>query len=112
MGKQHEIIDAKTAGWIGRQVMFFVGTAPDQGGHVNVSPKGPIESLRVLDERTVAYVDLVGSGIETVAHVGQNGRICVMLCAFEGPPRILRLHVHATVHLPGSDRYDELIAGF
>ena len=61
-------------------------------GHVNVSPKGPIGSLRVLDERTVAYLDIVGSGAETIAHLRENGRIVVMLCAFEGPPRILRLH--------------------
>ena len=73
--------------------MFFVGTAPSgDDGHVNVSPKGPIETLRVLDEHTVAYLDLVGSGAETIAHLRDNGRIVVMLCAFEGPPRIVRLH--------------------
>ena len=73
--------------------MFFVGTAPlDGDGHVNVSPKGPIGSLRVLDDHTVAYLDVVGSGAETIAHIRENGRVVVMLCAFEGPPRILRLH--------------------
>jgi Pyridoxamine 5'-phosphate oxidase len=73
--------------------MFFVGTAPlNEDGHVNVSPKGPIETLRVLDPHTVAYLDFVGSGAETVAHVRENGRIVIMFCAFEGPPRILRLH--------------------
>ena len=72
--------------------MFFVGTAPSDGGHVNVSPKGPIETLRVLDGRTVAYLDLVGSGAETIAHLRENGRIVIMLCAFEGGPRIVRLH--------------------
>jgi hypothetical protein len=59
---------------------------------VNVSPKGPIESLRILDPHTVAYQDVIGSGAETIAHLRDNGRIVVMLCAFEGPPRILRLH--------------------
>ena len=112
MGKQHEIIDVKTAGWIGRQVMFFVGTAPDQGGHVNVSPKGPIASLRVLDERTVAYIDVIGSGIETVAHLRQNGRICLMLCAFQGPPRIVRLHGRGEALMPGSPDYQEMVDGF
>ena len=93
MAKVFDAIDARLAAWIARQRMFFVATAPSgEGGHVNVSPKGPIETLRVLDEHTVAYLDLVGSGAETVAHLHDNGRIVVMLCAFEGPPRIVRLH--------------------
>jgi pyridoxamine 5'-phosphate oxidase-like protein len=98
MGKVFDEIDEKLAAWIGRQRMFFVGTAPSgEGGHVNVSPKGPIESLRVLDPRTVAYLDVIGSGAETIAHLRDNGRIVVMLCSFEGPPRILRLHGHGSV---------------
>lgn len=93
MGKHYERIDDRLAAWIGRQPLFFVGTAPSgPGGHVNVSPKGPIGTLRILDERTVAYLDLVGSGAETIAHLRDNAGIVVMLCAFEGPPRILRLH--------------------
>jgi Pyridoxamine 5'-phosphate oxidase len=93
MAKVFDAIDPRLAAWIARQRMFFVATAPSgDGGHVNVSPKGPIETLRVLDEHTVAYLDLVGSGAETVAHLHDNGRVVVMLCAFEGPPRIVRLH--------------------
>ena len=93
MAKVFDAIEPRLAAWIARQRMFFVATAPSgDGGHVNVSPKGPIETLRVLDEHTVAYLDLVGSGAETVAHLHDNGRIVVMLCAFEGPPRIVRLH--------------------
>jgi Pyridoxamine 5'-phosphate oxidase len=92
MGKIFDSIDDRLQAWIGRQRMFFVGTAPSDGGHVNVSPKGPIETLRILDERTVAYLDLVGSGAETIAHLRENGRIVIMLCAFEGGPRIVRLH--------------------
>ena len=93
MAKVFDAIDARLAAWIARQRMFFVATAPSgDGGHVNVSPKGPIETLRILDEHTVAYLDLVGSGAETVAHLQDNGRIVVMLCAFDGPPRIVRLH--------------------
>jgi predicted pyridoxine 5'-phosphate oxidase superfamily flavin-nucleotide-binding protein len=92
MGKLYDEIDEKLAAWIGRQRLFFVGTAPRDGGHVNVSPKGPIGSLRILDGRTLEYDDHVGSGAETTAHLRENGRICVMLCAFEGPPRIVRLH--------------------
>jgi hypothetical protein len=98
MGKVFDEIDEKLAAWIGRQRMFFVGTAPSgDGGHVNVSPKGPIESLRILDSHTVAYLDVIGSGAETIAHLRDNGRIVVMLCSFDGPPRILRLHGRGTV---------------
>jgi hypothetical protein len=105
MGKVYEQIDAKLADWIGRQRMFFVATAPAADGHVNVSPKGPIESLRIVDELTVEYDDLVGSGAETAAHVRDDGRICVMFCAFEGPPRIVRLHGHGKF-VPAADPAD------
>ena len=98
MGKVFDGIDEKLAAWIGRQRMFFVGTAPSgDGGHVNISPKGPIESLRILGPCEVAYQDIIGSGAETIAHLRENGRIVVMFCSFDGPPRILRLHGHGTV---------------
>jgi hypothetical protein len=104
-------IDERQREWIARQAMFFVGSAPLAGdGHVNVSPKGPIGSLRVLDEHTVAYLDIAGSGAETIAHLRENGRIVVMLCAFEGPPRILRLHGTGTVHRPDDPAFDALLA--
>ena len=105
MGKIYESIDDKLAGWIGRQRLFFVATAPAAGGHVNVSPKGPIDTLRIVDGRTVEYVDHVGSGAETAAHLRENGRICLMLCAFEGPPRIVRLHGRGEV-VPADDPAD------
>ena len=93
MGKNFEGIDDHLRGWIARQQMYFVGTAPLSGdGHINVSPKGPIETLTVLDDHTIAYLDLVGSGAETIAHIRENGRVVIMLCAFSGPPRIVRLH--------------------
>jgi len=110
MGKVFDGIGPHQRDWIARQPLFFVGTAPlDSDGHVNVSPKGPIGSLRVLDERTVAYLDVVGSGAETIAHLRENGRIVVMLCAFEGPPRILRLHGRGEVVLPDDPRFAELL---
>lgn len=97
--------------WIARQALFFVATAPlASGGLVNLSPKGPIGSLAVLDSHTVAYLDVNGSGNETIAHLRENGRICVMLCAFEGPPRILRFHGLGEVLLRGGERYDEALA--
>jgi hypothetical protein len=111
VAKVFDGIDERQRAWIAAQPLFFVGTAPlDADGHVNVSPKGPIGSLRVLDEHTVAYLDGAGSGAETIAHLRENGRIAVMLCAFEGPPRILRLHGRGTVHLPGDEGFDALLA--
>src|SRR6188472_2269421 len=114
MGRIYERIDDHLNKWINQQSMFFVGTAPAAtDGHVNVSPKGPMGSLRILDDHTVAYLDIVGSGAETIAHIRENGRIVVMFCAFQGPPRILRLHGRGEVVLPGEPRFDELLqAGF
>ena len=113
MGKTFDGIDDKLVAWIARQRMFFVATAPSGGdGHVNVSPKGPIESLRILAPRRVSYLDLIGSGAETVAHLRENGRIVVMLCAFEGPPRVVRLHGRGEVVPIGDPRFRELEAHF
>jgi Pyridoxamine 5'-phosphate oxidase len=110
VAKVFERIDEHLRDWIGRQRLYFVGTAPLAGdGHVNVSPKGPIDTLRVLDDHTVAYLDLYGSGAETVAHLRENGRIVVMLCAFEGPPRIVRLHGRGEVVPAGDPRFAELL---
>jgi hypothetical protein len=109
MGKTFEAIDEHLEQWIARQPMFFVGSAPLSGeGHVNVSPKGPIDTLRILDPLTIAYLDMIGSGAETIAHLRENGRIVVMLCAFEGPPRILRLHGRGEVVEASDPRFAAL----
>ena len=92
MGTTHPCITAPVRAWIERQHMFTVATAPlSADGHVNVSPKG-LDSLRVIDEMTIAYLDVTGSGAETIAHVRENGRITLMWSAVEGPPRIVRVH--------------------
>lgn len=111
MAKIFERIDERQREWIARQHLFFVATAPLAGdGRVNCSPKGPIGTFRVLDDHTVAYLDMVGSGAETVAHLRENGRIVVMFCSFEGPPRILRLHGRGEV-VPATDsRFADLCA--
>jgi len=110
MASTYEAIDDRLAAWIARQPMFFVGSAPLSGdGHVNVSPKGPIGTLRVLGPRRVAYLDLVGSGAETIAHLRENARIVVMLCAFDGPPRIVRLHGRGRAVMPGEERFAALL---
>jgi Pyridoxamine 5'-phosphate oxidase len=111
MGRVYERIDDHQRAWIARQSLFFVGSAPlDADGHVNVSPKGPIGSLRVLDDHTVAYLDIVGSGAETIAHIRENGRVVVMFCAFEGPPRILRLHGRGEIVPASEPRFGALLA--
>ena len=110
MGKVFDEIDEKLAAWIGQQALFFVGTAPSGAdGHANVSPKGPIGSLRIGGPREIAYLDILGSGSETIAHLRENGRICVMLCAFAGPPRIVRLHGHGEVHQIGDPGFEALV---
>ena len=92
MGKTYDTLDDRLIQFIQSQKMFFVATAPlDASGHVNVSPKG-LDTFVFLGDDTVAYLDLGGSGIETQAHVQENGRITIMFCAFDGKPYILRLY--------------------
>ena len=106
MGRTYDEITPDLAGWIGEQKLFFVATAPHDG-HVNVSPKG-YDTFRIIDPLTVAYLDLTGSGAETLAHVRENGRITFLFCAFDGKPRIVRLHGTATAHQDGTAEFDEL----
>jgi hypothetical protein len=92
--------------------MFFVATAPLSGdGHVNLSPKG-LDTFAVLGPREVAYLDLTGSGIETLAHLRENGRIVFLFCAFEGPPSIVRLHGTGEAVEPGHPDFEALAAQF
>ena len=108
MGKTHAVITPVLREFIQAQHVFFVGTAPlASGGHINISPKG-LDSLRVLDESTVAYADLIGSGVETIAHIQENRRIVLMFCAFEGPPKIVRLHGQGRVVEPGDPEFESL----
>lgn len=92
MGKTYPYLDKNLREFIAAQKMFFVATAPlSADGHVNMSPKG-YDSFAVIDDTTIAYLDLGGSGIETQAHIQENGRITIMFCAFDGPANILRLY--------------------
>lgn len=113
MGQEFDELTPALVDWIGKQRMYFVGTAPSgDDGLVNISPKGWMDSFRVLGPREVAYLDVFGSGVETIAHLRQNGRIVVMLCAFEGGPRILRLHGRGEVLEHGTPEFDALIDAF
>lgn len=112
MGKLYESIDARLRAFIEAQPVFFVATAPDAGGHVNVSPKGYQDTFAVLGERTVAYLDLYGSGAETIAHLRDNGRITVMFCSFSRQPKVLRLYGRGRVVRPDEAEWDALIGHF
>jgi predicted pyridoxine 5'-phosphate oxidase superfamily flavin-nucleotide-binding protein len=106
MGSIYESIDSNLRKWIEKQHMFMVGTAPSSNtGSVNVSPKGH-DTLRVIDEHTLAFLDYGGSGVETIAHVRENQRIVIMMCAFEGPPKIYRFHGQGEIITPLDDGFE------
>jgi hypothetical protein len=106
MGKFHDAIKPAHKEFIQQQHIFFVATAPlSAGGRVNVSPKG-LDCFRVLDDHTVAYMDLISSGNETSAHTLENGRITIMFCSFGATPNILRLYGKGYAVLPGSKEWE------
>lgn len=104
-------ISDEIAAFIADQPLFFVATAPSSGGHINLSPKG-LDTLRVLDPKTVAYMDLTGSGNETSAHLADNARLTVMFCSFGPKAMILRLYGRGRTVLPHDEGFDELKARF
>lgn len=112
MGKLYESITAELAAFIQAQRLFFVASAPLAAeGHINLSPKGH-DCLRILGPRTVAYLDLTGSGVETIAHARENGRITLLFCALEGPPKLLRLYGRARVVEVGDPHFAPLLEHF
>jgi hypothetical protein len=112
MAKVFPEIDDRLRAFIEAQQLFFVATAPAGAeGHINCSPKG-LDAFRVLGPTAVAYLDYVGSGVETIAHIRQNGRIVVMFCAFEGAPRIVRLYGRGEVVTPAHGDFAALVARF
>jgi Pyridoxamine 5'-phosphate oxidase len=112
MGKPSAEIDESVREFLSRQHIFFVATAPSGAdGHVNLSPKG-LDGFRVLGPREIAYVDYTGSGVETIAHLRDNGRIVIMFCAFDGPPKILRIYGRGHVVEPQDPEFAELLAHF
>jgi hypothetical protein len=112
MGKVYSEISDTVAAFIAAQHMFFVASAPlDASGHVNLSPKG-LDSFRILGPRQVAYLDLTGSGVETIAHVRENGRLTILFCAFEGAPKIVRLHGRGEVIDRDTPEFEALLPRF
>jgi len=110
MGKQFDALSERLIEFIGRQKLFFVGTATADS-RVNVSPKG-MDSLRILDGKRAIWLNVTGSGNETAAHVQQNPRMTLMFCAFEGEPMILRLYGSAKVIHKNDAEWDRLFAHF
>lgn len=105
MAKEFSSIDRSLRDFIGEQAVFFVATAPSEGGRINLSPKGYRDTFAVLDEHTVAYLDLFGSGVETIAHLRDNGRITIMFCSFTRDSRILRLFGTGRVIRPDDSEF-------
>ncbi len=113
MGKVFEAIDDATRRFIEAQRMFFVATAPRaDDGHVNVSPKGIEGTFAILAPRRVAYLDFVGSGVETIAHLKENGRVTLMFTAFEGSPKTVRLYGRGRAVLRDDPAFGEAAAPF
>jgi len=113
MGNVRDGIDEPLRKWIGAQHVFFVATAPSgSDGHINVSPKGMADTFAFVGDSGCAYLDLTGSGAETVAHLRQNGRITIMWAAFDGPARIVRFHGHGRVVLPDTAEWTALAPSF
>ena len=112
MGRVYPAIDDALANWVKQQHVFFVATAPMAAeGLINCSPKG-LDTFAILDPQTVAYLDLTGSGVETIAHLKENGRIVIMFCAFEGPAKIVRFHGTGAVIEPRHPEFERLRAHF
>lgn len=112
MAKVFDRLDESLREFIAAQAMFFVATAPTAGGRINLSPKGYRDTFAVLDDHTVAYLDLFGSGAETIAHLRDNGRITVMFCSFTRQSRILRLYGTGRVVRPDDAEFDRVAACF
>jgi hypothetical protein len=112
MGKVYDKLSDRLRAFIAAQPVYFVASAPREGGHVNVSPKGYPDTFAVIDDTTVAYLDLDGSGVETISHLRDNGRVTIMFCAFTGPPKVLRLYGTGRVVTPQDEDWREHIARF
>ncbi|WP_405683825.1 pyridoxamine 5'-phosphate oxidase family protein [Streptomyces sp. NBC_00057] len=113
MGKLYPALTPALRAFIEEAPVFFVATAPRaEDGHVNVSPKGGMDTLTILDDTTVAYLDLIGSGAETIAHIRENQRITLMFCSFSARPKILRLYGSARCVFPDSTEWDALTGRF
>lgn len=106
MVKFYSHIPSDLQEWALKQSIFFVASAPLTGSHINCSPKGrPSATLTILSENLVGYMDASGSGVETISHVYENGRVTLMFCSFDRSPRIMRWFCRGRVVETGHAEY-------
>ena len=110
MAKFYSALNDELRDFMARQHLFFTATATGKG-HINLSPKG-LDSFRCLDDKTVAYLDVTGSGNETAAQLRADGRITVMFCSFDTQALILRLYGRGRVVRPRDAEWDALSQQF
>jgi len=111
MGKYKRELTEELIQFISEQKLFFIATAPSDDGRINLSPKG-YDSFRVMDNKTIAYVDYAGSGNETANHIKDNGKITFMWCSFDEQPLILRAYCNGEIIAKGSESYLEIMKGY
>ncbi len=113
MGRLYDGLTRDLRAFVERSPVFFVATAPlARDGRINVSPKGGTDTIAVLDDTTIAYLDLIGSGAETIAHLRENRRVTLMFCSFGPRPKTLRLYGEGRCVFPDSPEWDTLIGEF
>ena len=100
--------------WIKEQHMFFIASAPLNGKHINVSPKGLSKTFNLVSSTSLAYLDRIGSGSETISHINEpgNARLCIMFCGYDGPPRIVRLHCFGEYIKSGTPEFNTLVTKY
>jgi len=110
MPKYYKSLSDELRNWAYQQQVFFIASAPINGKHINVSPKGlPDSTFTVFDPNHVAYIDATGSGVETISHLYENGRATIMFCSFGPSPRIMRLFCTGKVVEYDDPDFDSLI---
>lgn len=110
MAKFYNEISPELQTFIASQKVFFVATTADEG-RINLSPKG-LDTFRIVDKNTIAWLNLTGSGNETAAHLLNNSRMTIMFCSFEGKPLILRLYGHAKIYHEKDEAFKTHVKAF
>ena len=110
MAKFYEKLTSRLQDFIKNQKIFFVATAPEEG-RINLSPKG-MDSLRVINEKRILWLNVTGSGNETAAHLLENDRITIMMCSFEGAPNILRIYGKGKAIHPSDTKWNDVVGLF
>ncbi|MEA2072276.1 MAG: pyridoxamine 5'-phosphate oxidase family protein [Campylobacterota bacterium] len=102
MGKQYKSLKDSDKEFISKQKLFYI--ASSSGKEVNLSPKG-YETLKVLDDKSVVFLDYPGSGNRTYSDTMGDGEFTILFNAFEGKAMILRLFCKSKVVARGSSEF-------